>query len=50
MADSAKTSGASMVTFCEQKKLKKFILGFNVFCCLDLEKIFIQRGSQKWYM
>jgi len=27
-----------MVTFCEQKKLKKFILGFKVFCCPDLEK------------
>jgi len=27
-----------MVTFCEQKKLKKFILGFEVFCSPDLEK------------
>jgi len=39
METSVEISGASMVTFCEHKKLKKFILGFKVFCSPDLEKI-----------
>ena len=39
MEEYVKISGASMVTFCVHKKLKKFILGFKVFCSPDLEKI-----------